>query len=169
MARALALLVVQQDSRRHALLTGNKTTSIKSPAGSYHALLAARGRSCRQGKIMDVRQNQCDLSQSLHSEHPIGHVLAVNGPHSTIGLLATAGSGARSTGGKLLESRSGKSRLIGVITDRSIETPAIARERGYNATAKIDLMGEIKQDQGGATHFERGGANYPVIGDAAGP
>ena len=116
---------------------------------------------------MDVRQNQSDLSQSLHSEQPIGHVLAVNGPHSTIGLLATDGSGARSTVGKLLEIRSGKSLLIGVITDVSIETPVIARERGYNATAKIDLMGEIKQDQDGATHFERGVANYPVIGDAA--
>ena len=116
---------------------------------------------------MDVRQGQNDLTLPQRSEQPIGHVLAVNGPHSTIGLLAMDGNGARSTVGKLLESRSGNSLLIGAITDVSIETPAIARERGYNATAKIDLMGEIKQDPSGATHFERGVANYPAIGDAA--
>ena len=115
---------------------------------------------------MDVHHNRNDLTRS-QGEQPLGHVLAVNGPRSTIGLLASDGERLRSTVGKLLEIRSGTSLLIGVITDVSIETPAIAREQGYNATAKVDLMGEIKQDQAGAMHFQRGVANYPAIGDAA--
>ena len=119
---------------------------------------------------MDVRQNQCDLSQSLHSE--AAHrprSAAVNRPAFDHRPLATDGSGAQQS--RLWQAArdpaAATSLLIGVITDVSIETPAIARERGYDATAKIDLMGEIKQDQDGATHFERGVANYPVIGDAA--
>src|SRR5215475_15742102 len=106
-------------------------------------------------------------SQLLAIEKPVGHVLAVNGPRSTVGLFESDEAKVRSTVGKLLEIQGGKSTLIGIVTDVSIKVPAIAREKGYCATAKIDLMGEIKLGHTGASDFERGVANYPVIGDPA--
>ena len=83
----------------------------------------------------------------------IGRVLAVNGSQATVGLLpaqAGASDDARATVGKFLSIRSGKSLLIGMITDVSVDVPATARDKGFDATAKLDLMGEIMRDAAAA-------------------
>jgi len=118
---------------------------------------------------MDFRQIRSELARPQEAEQPIGHVLAVTGSQATIGLLAKEKAGANdalTTVGRFLEITTGKSLLIGVITNISIEVPASARERGYHAAARVDLVGEIKQDQASAT-FQRGVASYPAIGDRA--
>jgi DNA helicase HerA-like ATPase len=72
----------------------------------------------------------------------------------------------RATVGKFVGIRCGQSRLIGVITDVSIQKLAIAREQGYAASAQVDLMGEIKTSAPGL-RFQRGVTDYPAIGDPA--
>ena len=100
----------------------------------------------------------------------LGRILAVTGSQASVGLVPTragAADEARATVGKFLAIRSGTSILIGMITEVSVDLPAIAREQGYAAAAKLDLMGEIRRDAAGAPRFQRGVANYPVIGDSA--
>jgi DNA helicase HerA-like ATPase len=53
-----------------------------------------------------------------------------------------------------------------MITEVS-QTPAVAREFGYQAIAQIDLMGEIKEDANRSPRFARGVSEYPMIGDPA--
>ncbi|MGE0523102.1 MAG: ATP-binding protein [Variibacter sp.] len=105
------------------------------------------------------------------AREPLGRVLSVNGSQASIGLLAPRGDNiseeGRATVGQFLVVRSGKSLLVGVITDVSIQTLGVAREQGYYATARLDLMGEIKDVEGGAAKFQRGVTDYPVIGDPA--
>ena len=112
--------------------------------------------------------------QPVHSEliaaKPLGRVLSVRGSQTTVGLRDSSHGQpdeVRATVGKFLGVRSGKSVIIGVITEVSLETPPIAREQGHHGTAQIDLMGEIKEDRAGAPYFQRGISDYPAIGDAA--
>jgi hypothetical protein len=67
---------------------------------------------------------------SLASDQPIGHVVSVRGSQATVGLLNSPlqdWNKVRSTVGKFLGIRAGDSLLIGVITNVSIETPALAK------------------------------------------
>jgi DNA helicase HerA-like ATPase len=101
---------------------------------------------------------------------PLGHVLSVNGSQASVGLLPFKQPGAedqRATVGKFLGIRSGTSLLIGMITNVTLETAAVARELGYGATAHLDMMGEIKESAAGTQYFQRGVTDYPVIGDSA--
>jgi DNA helicase HerA-like ATPase len=72
---------------------------------------------------------------------------------------------ARATVGKFLSIRSTNSIQIGMITEVSIEMPSGAREKGFCAAAKLDLMGEIRRDSSNNIRFQRGVASYPAIGD----
>ena len=97
-----------------------------------------------------------------------GRVLSVHGSQASVGMPAPpldAPDGSRATVGKFLGIQSGKTLLVGMITDVSAEMPSIAREHGYHSTADIDLMGEIKEDAEGRAYFQRGVTNYPAIGD----
>jgi uncharacterized protein len=119
---------------------------------------------------MDAREIRGELGRKQVAEEPVGQVLAVTGSQATIGLLERNGASfndAQATVGRFLEVATGKSQLIGVITNISIEIPAIARERGYHAAARVDLVGEIMQEPSGAPMFQRGVATYPAIGDRA--
>jgi DNA helicase HerA-like ATPase len=100
-------------------------------------------------------------------DQPIGHVVSVRGSQATVGLssLPRDLDKVRSTVGKFLGIRAGDSLLVGVITNVSIETPAMARELGCQSTADLDLVGEIKQSTGGPAQFQRGVTEYPAIGD----
>jgi DNA helicase HerA-like ATPase len=109
-------------------------------------------------------------AQSWAAAELRGHVLSVHGSQASVGLLATSLDGPEemcATVGKFLGIERGKSLLVGMITDVSVETPAVAREKGYRASANVDLMGEIKQAPPGSAYFQRGVADYPAIGDPA--
>jgi uncharacterized protein len=99
---------------------------------------------------------------------PIGQVVSVRGSQATVGLLSPPlldRSGQRSTVGKFLGIRAGNSLLVGVITNVSIETPAVAKGLGCHSTADLDLVGEIRDRDTPAAHFKRGVTEYPAIGD----
>jgi hypothetical protein len=60
----------------------------------------------------------------------LGHILSVSGSRASVGILAASQADAddpRVTVGQFVVVRSGASRLIGVITDVSLTTIAIAR------------------------------------------
>jgi DNA helicase HerA-like ATPase len=105
---------------------------------------------------------------SFAAGQPIGHVVSVRGSQATVGLLNPPlqdWNNLRSTVGKFLGIRAGESLLIGVITNVSIETPALAKELGCHSTADLDLVGEIKQSATTPAQFQRGVTEYPAIGD----
>ena len=106
--------------------------------------------------------------QSNAAAKPLGRILSVNGSQAGIGLLAPVPNldDVRATVGKFVGIRCGQSRLIGVITDVSIQKLAVAREQGYAASAQVDMMGEIKTSATGL-RFQRGVTDYPAIGDPA--
>jgi DNA helicase HerA-like ATPase len=98
-------------------------------------------------------------------------VIAVSGSHASIGFLTAAKRSShelRATVGKFVGIASGRSLLVGVITEVSIEVGAALREQGYFASGKLDLLGEIKEDQKGQPNFQRGLREYPAVGDASG-
>ena len=102
----------------------------------------------------------------------MARVLSVHGSQVSLGLPPTSldeNDGTHATVGKFMGIRRGKSFLVAMVTKVSIETPAIAREMGYAATAELDLLGEIKIQPGGAAQFQRGITDYPAIGDPALP
>jgi hypothetical protein len=72
---------------------------------------------------------------------------------------------AGGTVGKFLAIVSHDSILIGFVTQVTIEVPEVARDQGYVASARLDLMGEIKADAKGSPRFLRGITEYPLIGD----
>jgi hypothetical protein len=72
----------------------------------------------------------------------------------------------RPTVGNFVGIVSGRSVLIGVITEVSIDIPAAVREQGYFAAGKMDLLGEIKEEQSGRPCFTRGVREYPAVGAA---
>jgi DNA helicase HerA-like ATPase len=99
---------------------------------------------------------------------PIGRVVSVRGSQATVGLIPLDGrGGARPTVGKFLGIRAAGSLLVGVITNVSVETPALAKQHGCESTADLDLVGEIRPGASGALQFQRGVSEYPAIGDAA--
>ncbi len=109
-----------------------------------------------------------ELAQS--AGEALGRVLSVTGSKAGIGLLLPGGSvpdDARATVAKFVMIRSGRAVLVGIITDVSLQVSAAAREQGYQATALIDLMGEVRVDEGGTARFTRGVTRYPAIGDTA--
>ncbi len=100
----------------------------------------------------------------------LGKIIAVSGSTATMGVVAAGFNTAedtRTTVSKFVMIHSGKSRLIGVITEISLNLPLFAKEQGFRAIAEMDLMGEIRTDETGATDFWRGVSEYPAIGDVA--
>ena len=122
----------------------------------------------REANLTDEQLRAQDRQSNAAAE-PLGRVLSVNGSQAGVGLLAASRNldDARATVGKFVGIRCGQSRLLGVITEVSIQTLAIARDQGYHATAQVDLMGEIKASAMKAARFQRGVTDYPAIGDPA--
>jgi len=106
----------------------------------------------------------------LSAERTCGHVLSVSGSQASVGLPPASIDPARSasvTVGKFLRVQRSKSLLIGMITEVTQDITAAAREQGYRAAARLDMMGEIKQREDGSNFFQRGVTDYPAIGDPA--
>jgi DNA helicase HerA-like ATPase len=94
----------------------------------------------------------------------------VSGSQAGVGLPVESldpKSEASITVGKFLRIQRASSVLIGMVTEVSLETSSAARDQGYCATARLDMMGEIKPRDTGARYFQRGVTDYPAIGDPA--
>src|SRR5262245_56619229 len=95
----------------------------------------------------------------------LGRVISVNGAQARVTITPadlTKGDNATVTVGKFLAISGRTSINIGLITE-------IAEERigsEYRSVAQIDLIGEIKGSDASGP-FQRGVAEYPIIGDAA--
>ena len=116
---------------------------------------------------MDAIAERFRLKETMSD---IGTVLAVRGSETSVGLPDSNWhemDNTRATVGTLLGVRCGKTVAVGVVTEVSVQTLPIARERGYTVTADLDLVGEIRPDEQGNDRFFRGITNYPAIGDPA--
>jgi hypothetical protein len=98
----------------------------------------------------------------------IGRVIAVDGAQASIDLTGRPLDGENPTVGKFMGLTTGKSVIIGLITE--VGEQAIAGAGGgtsYRKVARLDLIGEILPDADRTTRFQRGVTEYPNIGDAA--
>jgi DNA helicase HerA-like ATPase len=94
----------------------------------------------------------------------------VSGSQASVGLPAASidpTNAVAVTVGKFLRIQRADSSLIGMVTDVTRETSPAARDEGYYATARLDMMGEIKRRESGVHYFQRGVTDYPAIGDPA--
>jgi DNA helicase HerA-like ATPase len=96
----------------------------------------------------------------------LGCVLSVSGSQAQV-RLAVGSSDERATVGKFLGIHAGVAFVVGVITKIAVD-PARGDARAAEfATAQVDLLGEIKNNDRGNTFFQRGVTEYPMIDDAA--
>ncbi len=106
-----------------------------------------------------------DFSPPSPVESSLGAVLSVRGSEARVGLPAPAISDSlRATVGTFLAIAAGAHRLVGVVTE--VDSNSERGDPRFGAIARVDLMGEIKRDDG-AEHFVRGVSAYPAIGDSA--
>lgn len=95
----------------------------------------------------------------------LGHVISVHGSQAGVGFPAPSPQQpeeARATVGKFLGIISGNAMLVGIVTDIHVSG---SQQGKPMATAKVDLIGEIRQAASG--RFDRGISRYPAIGDPA--
>jgi DNA helicase HerA-like ATPase len=103
---------------------------------------------------------------------PLGHVHSVCGSQASIGLLMPGGGSVlqeRTTVGRFIKIQTGNALLVAVVTEISMQESATARDQGYQAAARVDLMGEITQVGTDRIRFQRGVSVYPAIGDPIAP
>ena len=97
----------------------------------------------------------------------LGRVLAVSGAQVTVGLSATASAAAaRATVGKFIGIISSGTVAVGMVTEIS-ERPLRDQDANCRSTARLDIVGEIKANASGSAYFQRGIAEYPMIGEPA--
>src|ERR1700693_4245461 len=98
----------------------------------------------------------------------IGRVGGINGSPATVELNARPVGGENPTVGKFMALTTGKSVIIGLITEVGEQTiAAAAGASAYRKVARLDLIGEILKGEAGAARFQRGVTDYPNIGDGA--
>jgi DNA helicase HerA-like ATPase len=117
---------------------------------------------------MDTTNAQHAHTPSRTGPNPIGRVIGVSGSQTTVELTARSSDGGHPTVGKFMGMVTGKTLIIGLITDIG-EQAAVAPGDGPSSRkiARLDLVGEIHAGEGGAVCFERGVMEYPNIDDDA--
>jgi DNA helicase HerA-like ATPase len=99
----------------------------------------------------------------------VGHVFSVSGSQASVRLTTPARSelpNDRSiTVGKFLAIRTVRSSVVAVVTDVDTGGQKPGGDAGVQLTARVDLLGELKEVKGGSVRFQRGITEYPVIGD----
>ena len=109
-------------------------------------------------------------SSILDAGRTCGRILSVSGSQASVGLPLESIDPVREasiTVGKFLRIQRAKSLLVGMVTEVTQDITAAAREQGFRAAARLDMMGEIKQRDDGKAYFQRGVTDYPAIGDPA--
>src|SRR5206468_3486300 len=109
-------------------------------------------------------------SSVLDAGRTCGRIISVSGSQASVGLPLESIDPVREasiTVGKFLRIQRAKSLLIGMVTEVTQDITNAAREQGYRAAARLDMMGEIRQGDDGKHYFQRGVTDYPAIGDPA--
>jgi DNA helicase HerA-like ATPase len=107
---------------------------------------------------------------SASARRLIGRVTSVSGAQANLSLVEILGGrdDEQATVGKFVGIISGRSVVVGLILEVTQEPGQASQgERTSHSVARLELIGEIRTDEGGAAHFERGINNYPKIGDGA--
>jgi hypothetical protein len=108
---------------------------------------------------------------SAPTRETIGRVTSVAGAQANVCLTRTGpalSDDDRATVGKFVGILSGSAVIIGLVSEiDELSEPAGEHERGYRSVARLELIGEIRADDGRVAHFKRGLDNYPRIGDSA--
>ena len=117
---------------------------------------------------MSLQELRNPITRRSGAAEPLGNIIAVSGSTATIGILPSGLSAedARTTVSKFVMIHSGRSRLIGVVTEISLNLPPFAKEQGYLAIAEVDLMGEIRTEADGEKHSGEVFRNIRSISDA---
>ena len=102
---------------------------------------------------------------SAESRKLVGQVVSVSGSQASIELETPAGAiptgDVRITVGKFLAIPTMGSSVVSVITN----VDGGGRKGEGGLTARVDLLGELKEGKGRSVRFQRGITEYPVIGD----
>jgi hypothetical protein len=101
------------------------------------------------------------------TKHAIGRVIAVDGAQASVDLTGRTLGGENPTVGKFMGLTTGKSVIIGLITEVGEQAIVAAGDASYRKVARLDLIGEILPDADRTKRFQRGVTEYPNIGDAA--
>ena len=96
-----------------------------------------------------------------------GRVAAVTGAMASVELAQRAASGEQATVGKFMGLATGRSLLIGLITEVREEAFDAGGLSKLRKIAHLDLIGELRSGANGAPAFQRGVTEYPNIGDGA--
>ena len=94
----------------------------------------------------------------------VGHVVTIGGSNATFSLAAPERGEPAEAGvtvGKFVALQTPRSAVVGVVT----EVDGSSRTRDGELTARMDLLGEIKERDGGGRFFHRGITDYPVVGN----
>jgi DNA helicase HerA-like ATPase len=94
----------------------------------------------------------------------VGHVVTIGGSNATFRLSAPERGEPAEAGvtvGKFVALQTPRSAVVGVVT----EVDGSSRTRDGELTARMDLLGEIKERDGGGRFFHRGITDYPVVGN----
>jgi len=94
----------------------------------------------------------------------VGHVVTIAGSNATFRLAAPEHREPDEVGvtvGKFVALQTTRSAVVGVVT----EVDGSSRTGDGELTARMDLLGEIKQRENGQRFFHRGITDYPVVGD----
>ena len=101
---------------------------------------------------------------------PFGYVFSVSGAQAGVRLRTKSELAAQdsrpATVGSFLNIRRGKQLVIGLITQISFPAGFGAAELNDYSISQVDLLGEIRQDESGKAHFQRGITEYPALGDS---
>ncbi len=111
---------------------------------------------------MAVIETPATAAQRSVAPEAVGRVTAMTGSEATIDLSGRVTGTNSATVGKFLAITTAKNLVIGLITE--IGEQAVTG--GFRKVAEVDLIGEIRNDDGSA-RFRRGVSDYPGIGDAA--
>src|SRR6267142_5795199 len=99
---------------------------------------------CEAKATMADLQPTGDCRQSQPDTQTVARVISVRGSQVTLGLRRTAPNdpdAQRVTVGNFIGIRVGQSLLIGMITNVSLQTHAVAREE-FAVAADLDVLGE---------------------------
>ncbi len=97
--------------------------------------------------------------------HALGRVIGVNGSQASVALAAGVdrGDAAQITVGRFMGIVNGAKVIIGLVTEIE-EQESAARQ--FRNIAHLDLIGEIDTTAAAGHEFQRGVADYPVIGNS---
>jgi DNA helicase HerA-like ATPase len=98
----------------------------------------------------------------------LGRVISVRGSQASVGLFdkpIAKSDEVRATVGRFIALDTGKSRLVGVITDVSLHPAPANGAYEHRCSAHVDLVGEIKDTGTPGARFQRGVTEYPDIDD----